>query len=355
MAKFTRRKVIAAGIGSGGGLGATLAGAEPEQNSGTSHFAIEDQKPFREQTRRLKVTNRDRYVTSLIFSVDYPTHFRLKPELYPVLTPAGFPVTDSHQYCFIHHQSIMCGHGRVRASDGRVFDFYRKLNFPEEDRSDPWHTPEKNLYQLGPSGIQRITKATWTEGATAIIDLSLEWQTRSQNESDGETILFETRRYEISQSGSHTVIDHFSRLIPAGKEAVLEADRHSFCGVRVNDLIDVEEGGTMLDSEGRKNPDGNYWDLESDRKAPRWVDCSGMVGSAEVGVTLIGHPANIRNQFYVRPWGLMEVSPMLGEDVAISKDAPFEFAARYLAHDGPVHLETTEQLYEQFSKREFPL
>ena len=38
----------------------------------------------------------------------------LKPELLPVCTPRGLPVTSSHQYCFIHHQSIMCGHGKVR-------------------------------------------------------------------------------------------------------------------------------------------------------------------------------------------------------------------------------------------------
>lgn len=345
----SRRAFLAAGAA---GL-AALDAASAAPNREPSEFEIEDQKPFRGQTRRLKVANQGRYVTSLIFSVDYPTHFRLKPEFYPVLTPNVFPVTDSHQYCFIHHQSVMCGHGRVRTEDGRVIDFYRKLNFPEQDRSDKWHTPDKNLYQLGPSGIQRIVDVKLTTGERAVIDLSLEWQTRTQNSATGETIVIEQRRYEISQSGPHTMIDQFSRLTPARGECVLEGDRHSFCGVRVHDLIDVEDGGTMRDSEGRINQTGNFWDADGNRKSPRWVDCTGNIGDATVGMLLMGHPRNPRNEFYVQDWGLMEVSAMLDNDLSFSSAKPFRFAARYVAHDGELSAATADQLYAEFSMKDF--
>lgn len=350
MADLNRRNLISSvGIGiAAGGLYRAAQTAE------AGAFQIEDRVPFRGQTRRLKVTNHGRYVTSLIFSVDYPTHFRLKPEFYPVLTPGGFPVTDSHQYCFIHHQSIMCGHGRVRTEDGRVIDFYRKLNFPEEGRKDRWHTPEKNLYHLGPSGIQRIVSATWKTGDRADIDLSLEWQTRRQNSADGETIVLEKRRYEISQSEPHTIIDQFSQLVPSKGECIFEGDRHSFCGVRVHDLLDVEDGGTMRDSEGRVNPLGNYWAAEGKTKAPRWVDCTGKIGDATVGIALMGHPENPLNEYYVQHWGLMEVSAMLDKDLAFSKHKPFEFAARYVAHDGVLAPENADQLYGEFANRDFP-
>lgn len=331
-----------------GVAGASTSVSHGAKNNTTS-FAIDDQRPFRGQTRRLKITNQGRYVTSLIFSADYPTHFRLKPEFYPVLTPAGFPVTDSHQYCFIHHQSVMSGHGRVRTEDGRVIDFYRKLNFPEQERSDKWHTKERNLYHLGPSGIQDIVDAKWTGGPTANIDLTLHWRTRQQNSSTGETILAENRRYRISQTGRLTIIDHFTKLIPTKGTAVLEADRHSFCGVRVNDLIDPEDGGEIRDSEGRVNPEGNYWDASGERKAPRWLDCAGRVGRAKAGIALMGHPENLRNQYYMQGWGLMEVSPALGQDVSFSADQPFHFAARYVAHDGAMDSTTAEQLFTEFS------
>lgn len=323
----------------------TASAAEPPND-----FAVDDQQPFRGQTRRLKITNRGRYVASLIFSADYPTHFRLKPEFHPFLTPAGYPVTDSHAYCFIHHQAIMCGHGRVRTEDGRVIDFYRKLNFPDPDRADPWHTPERNLYRLGPSGIQEIAKAEWMANERVTIDLELVWRTREPNSAEGEAIIREKRRYRLTQKESHTILDHFTELIPVRGTAVLEADRHSFCGVRVNDLIDVEDGGTMRDSEGRVNPDGNYWDADGDRKAPRWIDCTGCIGDATAGITLMGHPENARNQCYLRDWGLMEVSPVLGEDAEFSADNPFRFAARYAAHDGEIEEGAADALVEEFGR-----
>ena len=116
-------------------LGAALAASgapAPKPN-----FSVVDEQPFSAQTRRLKLMAGDKLVSALLFPTEYPTHFRLKPELYPVCTPKGFPVTGTHNYCFIHHQSVMCGHGKVLV-EGRdkPLDFYRKLNFPEETRSD---------------------------------------------------------------------------------------------------------------------------------------------------------------------------------------------------------------------------
>ncbi|MEX2577876.1 MAG: DUF6807 family protein [Verrucomicrobiales bacterium] len=351
MAPISRRKFATGGAALAAGAPAStlqsLDNAPPE-------FAVEDQTPFRGQTRRLKITDRGRFVTALLFPTDYPTHFRLKPELHPVLTPKGLPVTDSHPYCFIHHQAIMCGHGRVRSEDGAVTDFYRKLPFPQEDRADRWHSADRNLFHLGPSGIQRITGASWEGGERASIELTLAWETRERNAEDGIPILAEQRRYEISRRGPFTVVDHFSRLVPEKGTAVLEADRHSFCGVRTHDLIDVEDGGRMFDSEGRENPDGNYWDAEGDRRAPRWVDCTGRIGDGVVGVTLMGHPDNERNEVYVRHWGLMEVSATLGEDVSFSADRPFEFRARYAAHDGKLDVAATEDLYAEFGRSPSP-
>ena len=118
--------------------------------------------------------------------------------------------------------------------------------------------------------------------------------------------------------------------------------------MRVHDLIDVEDGGTMRDSEGRANPNGNYWDKDGDRKAPRWVDCTGRIGEATVGITLMGHPDNVRNQYYVQEWGLMEVSPVLGEDAEFNSGNPYRFAARYVAHDGEIQSVTADKLFSSF-------
>lgn len=349
---LNRRNFI--GAASGAAAAVALTENSSAANAATS-YTVEDQQPFNAQTRRLKLSANGRYFAALIFPTDYPTHFRLKPEIYPVCTPGGVPVTGTHEYCFIHHQSVMCGHGKVMIGDReKPYDLYRKLNFPEPERPDKWHRGF-NLFDLGPSGMQRVTEARWTTTDRITIDLTLDWRTRERNKESGETLLRERRRYELCQRGRFTLIDHFTRLTPiAADSATLLADRHSFCGVRVNDLIDVEDGGTLRDSEGRVNGSGNYWDAEGDRKAPRWVDCAGKIGSDTAGIALMGHPANIRNQFYYREWGLMEVSPCLNADVPFSAAEPFQFAARHVAHDGHLTARDANELFDEFAAREFP-
>ncbi len=346
---LTRRSLLAA-------ASAAMAGAAHGQDAESvpSLFAVEDQVRFGGQVRRLKITNRGRFITALLFPTDYPTHFRLKPELFPFCTPGGMPVTGSHEYCFIHHQSLMAGHGKVKFADReRPIDFYRKLNFADEARDDQYHRGF-NLFHMGPSGIQRITDAKWKVedgGAALQIDLAIAWQTRELHEVEGDTLLVEQRRYRLSEEHAATVVDSYSRIVPVegGADAMFLADTHSFCGMRVHDLIDPEDGGRMLDSEGRSDLAGHYHDAAGAKKAPRWVDCSGEIGSQTVGITMMAHPGNSRNQFYTRDSGIFIYSPALGDDVPVTRDQPFQYACRYAAHDGAVSVRRSEALFADFS------
>ncbi len=327
-----------------------LAAPPSDQES----WAVDDQQPFGGQTRRLKIRHGKQFIAALIFPTDYPTHFRLKPELYPLCTPSGVPVTGSHEYSFIHHQSVMCGHGGVIIEgEEEVIDFYRQLNFAQPNRSDPFRRGgPKNLFTEGPSGIQRVTAAQWTVAAGRLtIDLTLQWQTRRFNDERGETVVHERRRYAFLQQERATVVDLYTRLSPADRPIVLRADRHSLLGVRVHDLIDVEDGGTMIDSRGRTNPSGDYWDEVGERAAPRWIDCTGRIGPSTVGMCMLSHRANVRNQFYVREFGLMILSPTLGDDLRVTADQPLSFAGRFVAHDGPLDRDAADAWYRQFSEQ----
>jgi hypothetical protein len=311
-------------------------------------YRVDDQNVAK-QTRRLNLWRGQCRIAALLFSTDYPTHFRLKPELHLVCTPAGIPVTGSSEYCFIHHQSIMCGHGKVRVEGGPArLDFYRQLPFPDPGRSDPFHK-DYDLYNLGPSGMQEIVAAKWTTNGAILIDLQLHWNRREAGKVRGETIAIENRRYRIEQRGDLTIVDQQTRLAAATKPLVLQADRHSFHGVRVHDLIDVDDGGWMTDSEGRINPSGNFWDAAGKTKAPRWVDCTGTIGGKTVGMTLMASPGNVRNEWYVREFGLMEVSPTLGHDVRVTAEQPLVFATRFIAHDGPLSPAQADTLFDEFT------
>lgn len=314
-------------------------------------FAIEDEELFRGQTRRLKITRGQKPVAVLLLPTDYPTHFRLKPELHHVCTPEGIPVTGSHEHCFIHHQSIMCGHGRVQVEgDGRIVDFYRQLPFPDPARADRWHAKDKNLFHLGPSGLQRVTGIRFRAGDQAVIQLQLAWQTREIGREQGDVLATEERLYRISVEGRSTIVDVFSKLQSTGHSVTLLPENdHGYLGVRVHDFIDVEDGGVMRDSEGRTNPSEHFREAAGERRIPRWVDCTGTIGSATVGMALMSHPANVRNEWYTREFGLMIVSAAQTEAVRITPEQPFEFAARFVAHDGPLSPEEADGLHASFA------
>ena len=349
MSEVSRRAFLCAGAGSFSACKTIPSSATAAARD--ARYNVEDQVAFGGQTRRLKLTNNDRCIASLIFATDYPTHFRLKPELYPVCTPQGIPVTDSHQFCFIHHQSVMTGHGKVRLDGSdRDVDFYRQLPYPDDQREDKFHKSH-NLFHMGPSGIQRITSARWDITNQITLKLTVEWQSREKKSEGGQPLIIEQRRYDIFQRGEFTIIDQFTQLVPATKPLTLKADRHSFVGVRVHDLIDPDEGGVMRDSERRINPDGNYWDKQGERKAPKWIDCAGKIGNNVVGIAMFGHPGNVRNEFYCRGWGLMICSATLGHDIRVSHDQPFHFAARFVAHDGELTHAAADDLYQQFGAR----
>jgi hypothetical protein len=344
--------------------------AAPAKKAISDSFTVLDQKPWGNQTRRLKITSGRTPVASLIFPTDYPTHFRLKPELHHVCTPRGIEVTGSHEYCFVHHMSINCGHGKVQVEgDSRIVDFYRHLPFPDPKRRDP-HRPANttnNLLQLGPSGLQNITDAKWRAGDRVVIGLKLAWQTREMGRENGDVLAREERFYSIARAGTATVVDVFSKLMPAGRPVTLIPENdHGYLTVRVHDFIDADDGGVMRDSEGR-NPNGHFrfnskqWVSKAGTSAafsaegtgdgprPRWVDCTGVMADATVGMTLMSHPSNEKNEWYAREFGLMVLSGAQTVPLQITDEKPFQFAARYIAHDGPLDARVTDELHAAFA------
>jgi hypothetical protein len=90
VSRISRRRFLAAASATAA-AGASACRTVAASEGGV--YRVIDEAPFGGQTRRLKLTRGGRYVTALIFPTDYPTHFRLKPELFPVCTPRGIPVT----------------------------------------------------------------------------------------------------------------------------------------------------------------------------------------------------------------------------------------------------------------------
>ena len=73
---------------------------------------------------------------------------------------------------------------------------------------------------------------------------------------------------------------------------------------RVATALNVENGGTMIDSEGRSGGKA-IWGQQAD-----WVDYGGLLQGKHVGLTIMAHPSNFsRCWWHARDYGLMGANP----------------------------------------------
>jgi len=128
-------------------------------------------------------------------------------------------------------------------------------------------------------------------------------------------------------------------------------------GFRVTTPISASNGGTMLDSQGRKNGNG-IWGKTAD-----WCDYSGTVDGRKIGITLMCHPGNFRPCWmHARDYGLIVANPFGRK--AFTKEAPSRVAVepgeelrlRYgiMLHngrqDGPLDLKAAYEDYLRLSQ-----
>ncbi len=75
-------------------------------------------------------------------------------------------------------------------------------------------------------------------------------------------------------------------------------------GTRVATAISVEEGGTMIDSQGRKNGEQIWGNVAE------WCDYSGIVQDQRIGMTIMCHPENFRRSWmHARDYGFIAANP----------------------------------------------
>ena len=98
--------------------------------------------------------------------------------------------------------------------------------------------------------IVPIETHTETTEISASIDLTLEWR-----DQRGTVIATETRRHVVRRERQAHVLDIVTTLYASHGSLDLAIDNHAWVGCRTIDALDYDDGGQMLDSEGRQGPD----------------------------------------------------------------------------------------------------
>lgn len=260
----------------------------------------------------------------LVLALDGGTGMR-RPFLYPVLGPAGVPLTRmGHPHDPIshsHHNSIWIAHHDVGgtsfwADDGGTIEVTQITRL--EDGDDRAAVDMKNVWRDGEKGV----------------------------------LLHENRRVSLVPIAADLWrIDIETELHAADGPMTLGATAFGLLAVRVAKSIGVKDGGgRILNSEGAVNESGCF------RKPARWVDSTGPVTTTlDEGITLMDHPDNLHHpvEFHVRDDGWMGAATTFRAAHVIEPGTPLRLRHGLLVHGGAVDAAAIEREWKRFAAAPF--
>jgi Methane oxygenase PmoA len=262
----------------------------------------------------------------------------VRPYFFPLLGPDGVPMTRSFPMLagisgestdHPHHRSLYVGFGEVNGVDC-------------------WSEPPH-------SNTGRIVHQAWDGVAdgpvAAVLRERLRWV-----DGQGNALLDEQRRIVVYASATVRLLDLELRLAPA-HAAVLFGDTKEGgpLAVRVNSAIEGKRGGTIENAYGGRR-EAECWG----KRAP-WVDYSGSVDGAAVGLALFDHPTSFRHPTYwhVRDYGLFAANPFglstfandpsQRGDVVLAPGQSLTFRYRVCLHRGDAATGNVADHYQDFA------
>lgn len=247
--------------------------------------------------------------------------------VYPLFTPAGFPVTSEAPADHPHHQSLWVAadhvHAHVPAAEGRdeeyTYNFYVNETF--QGRA-PGRIVEQEAQgrALGDEVFEVAQRLHWRGPS--------EWAAPG-----GRVILEELRTLRVRVEGACTAIHLRIELGASEWDVSIGPTRHALVNARVSESISLDPDRQLVDDEGRP------WHGPSPgaRRPARWLDFTGAVGGGNTaGLALVPLPRGEDGWWFATDWGVLTWSPVRDRAVRIARGSTAAFEACCIAHDGPL-------------------
>jgi hypothetical protein len=273
-----------------------------------------------------------------------------KPYLHPLRTAdgkvvtRGFPMVadipgEAHDHP--HHRGLWFTHGDVNG-----YDFWAN------EESQPGVGKGKGRVVL-----ERVDKlAPGKKSGT--ISAGFAWKIPS-----GETLLLESRKMTFYSDPQLRTIDFDITLSPQ-QELKFGDTKEGMFAMRLaapleeaqpKDIVEPKRTGKMVNAQNKQG-EKNVWGKRSE-----WLDYSGRIDGAVVGVAVFDHPSNPRYPTYwhARAYGLLaanifglhdfERDPSRDGSLSIRPGQPLRFRYRVIVHPGDVYAAGIHDAYESWA------
>ena len=262
-----------------------------------------------------------------------------KPFLHPLRSPSGVVVTrgyplvrvrgesDDHDW----HRGLWYAHGAIQG-----VDFWR------EGSGSGFPLP------LGKIAFRSLDVMEGGERARLQATFDL---VAAGNQVLGTLI----ESFQFETSSLYNIIDmEITILANRGQCLKMGDTEEGSLAIRVAGNLRQDRGATLLNAQGQVGTE-NIWG-----KSSSWVDYSGTIGGAPVGIAVFDHPGNPKHptHWHARGYGLLAANPFGEHDfygdphrdggITIGHDDALTFHYRVVIHEGDAETAGVARLYQEY-------
>jgi hypothetical protein len=168
-----------------------------------------------------------------------------------------------------------------------------------------------------------------TNGARAVIEDECIWK-----RPDAEAPIIDRRRITVSAPVPGLYQLDFDIEMEMLTDVTIRKTNHSLFSLRVDPDLSVEQGGTMVNAEGKEGEKGTFG------AASPWMDCYGARKTGVEGIAVLQHPSNpwFPSPWFTRDYGFLSPTPMFwpedGVQTCLKKGERLRLRYRVLVHAG---------------------